>query len=274
MKKKLSIALLCTLIICIFSGCSKLDQLQVKMGMKNTDFDYMKQGNIKQIVIQNTRDQGFCFIVSDPKAIMEIYDILSTAKPVSTKSSLKPDYIFKITDSSGKEYQFNYIAGLDKKDGGNLYNDSNIYVVSGRIDTDIIQIFGEDVRKPPKDFSELYYKFILQALDKYRQSNDKAGTVGIDINNDVEIGKYILSTDLDDFKKSLPSNTQLLESQDQNTDIVESIVTQGYKWDLYKAEITFKDKKNNTEVKYYLVYSYDSKSGWSEKLDTTKPKDF
>lgn len=52
--------LIITILICslFFSGCSKADSLKVKLGLKNNDFEYIKQNKIEKIVIQNTRIKG------------------------------------------------------------------------------------------------------------------------------------------------------------------------------------------------------------------------
>lgn len=256
LKIKLTLLIFMLISITIFSGCSKLDSLQVKMGIKNNDFEYVKQGKVKTIIIKNVRDNGFRFVVTDPKTISDMYDRLSSAKPVSTKSSLKPDYIFELHEGPNKIYTFNYIAGIDKKDGGNLYSDNKIYIISKRIDTDIIKNFS-DVRTPPKDFNKIYYRSILQAADKYRKSSENSNKViGINLNEDLDAAKFILSIDLEDFKKSLPQNTLLMENRNETVDTVQKVVTEGYKRDLYKSIITFTDKKTNKEVKYYIRCDY------------------
>ena len=203
-KNKRYLFLAMIFIFCFFSsGCSKLNELEVKAGLKNTDFEYIKQGKIEKIVIQSTRDQGFRFIVTDQKAIGELYDILSTAKTASQKSSLEPDYVFEMDEGNNKVHKFSYVAGLDKKDSGNLYSDDKIYIVSTRIDNDIIKSFWT-IRKP-KDFKEVYYGSIIDTLNQYLKNKDKSKTVGINLKDDVDSAKFILSTDLEDFKSDLKS---------------------------------------------------------------------
>lgn len=78
----------------MLSGCSFIDNIEVKMNLKNQQFDYIKQNKVDKIIIQSVRDSGFRFVVNDPKAIDDIYKILSDGSEVSKKSSLDPDYIF------------------------------------------------------------------------------------------------------------------------------------------------------------------------------------
>jgi hypothetical protein len=265
----------------LFYGCDKIDVLKVKFGMKNNDFEYIKQGKIKKIIIQNMRDPGFRFVVTDQKAISDLYDILSTSKGVQSKSTLDPDYEFQMEESSSKVYKFSYIAGLDRKDAGNLYSDDKVYVVSTRIDNDIIKSFW-NIRKP-KDFNKLYYGLILGQVENYSKEEGKGKTIGINLYNDVEAAKFIFSTDLEDFKTNLASrasNAELMTApkvndQPKTYDIVMGIKTVGYKTFLYKGEITFSDKQKNSEKKYYITIQDKDKVGsWSTTIDEKKPKDW
>lgn len=243
MKRKY-IFLLVLLILCFLSsGCSSIDDLEVKMGLKNRDFEYIKQGKIQKIVIQNVRDKGFRFMVTDQNAIKELYDILSTAKIANKKSSLEPDYIFEMDEGNNKIHKFNYVAGLDKTDSGNLYSDNKIYIVSKRIDNDIMENFWT-IRKP-KDFKEVYYGSISNTLSQYLKDKNKSGSIGVNVKDDVEAAKFILSTDLEDFKSDLNSkfkNVSIEDKDEQNYDINMTIKTQGYKSTLYKAIVVFWDR--------------------------------
>ncbi|MBC2581277.1 hypothetical protein HGI79_13425 [Clostridium sp. DJ247] len=260
---------------CIFSsGCSSIDNLKVKMNLKNNDFEYIKQKKIQKIVIQSTRDQGFRFIVTDQKAIEELYNILSVAKATNEKSSLEPDYIFEMYEGSNKVHKFNYIAGVDRKDSGNLYSSDKIYIVSKRIDNDIIKSFWT-IRKP-KDFKNVYYGSITESINQYLKDKDKNKSVGISLKDDVESAKFILSTDLEDFKDDLKSkfkNVNLADKDKENYDIWVTVKTQGYKSILYKSVVTFSDKLEKSEKKYYILDKYEN-NRWNVKITDSKPDGF
>lgn len=274
LRNKKVIFLVVLLIFCMFSsGCTKLDDMKVKLGIKNTDFEYIKQGKIEKIVIQSTRDQGFRFIVTDKKAISELYDILSNAKAATTKSSLEPDYVFEMIEGN-KVHKFSYVAGLDKKESGNLYSDNKIYIVSKRIDNDIIKSFWT-IRKP-KDFSEVYYSSIIDALSQYLKGKEGNTNVGINLRDDVESGKFILSTDLEDFKNNLNNkfkSVKIADKDKENYDVWVTIKTQGYKSTLYKSIITFWDKNEKSEKKFYVFDKYEN-GRWSIKVSEEKPDGF
>ena len=173
-------------------GCDKVDNVKVKMGMMNKDFEYINQGKIKKVTIQSTRDKGFKFVIQDKRVINDMYDLFSTAKVVKDKSSLTPDYIFEMDDDNNNVYKFNYVAGLEKNDTGNFYSDNKVYVVSKRIDNDIIQNFRD--MRTPKNFSSIYYGAITKALDKFSSDGGKATKLGININDDVQMSKlYFIS---------------------------------------------------------------------------------
>ena len=139
-------------------------------------------------------------MVTDEIAIKDLYEILSTSKEVSEKSTLESDYIFEMYEGVDKVHKFNYIAGLDEKDGANLYSTDKSYIVSKRIDNDIIQNFW-NIRKPI-DF-ELIYDSILKVLDKYVKGDVKDKKIVLDISEDNKVAKFVLSTDLESFKSKL-----------------------------------------------------------------------
>lgn len=260
--------------VCIFfTGCTRLDDIKVKTGLKNTDFEYIKQGKIQKIVIQSTRDQGFRFIVTDKKQIDDLYDILSTAKTAPQKSSLEPDYVFEIIEGNNKIHKFNYVAGLDKRDAGNLYSDDKIYIVSKRIDNDMIKNFWT---VSPKNFKEVYYGSIIDTLNQYLKDKDKNKNVGVSFKDDVYAAKFILSTDLEDFKGQLKdkfNNVSVADKDKENYDVWITVKTQGYRLTLYKATVTFWNKEEKSEKKYYIYGQYET-GRWDIKISTEKPSKF
>lgn len=264
-----------SLILCLLlSGCSSIHQAEVKLGIKNNDFEYIKDNKVQKIVIQSTRDEGFRFVLQDQSAIEDLYDILSSAKSAKNKSSLKPDYVFEIYQGS-KVHKFNYIAGLDKKDAGNLYGDNKVYAVSKRIDTSVIQNFW--TIREPKNFQDVYYKSIIVALDDYLKSQKKEGkSVGVNLDDDVEVAKYILSIDIENFKSDLSSkfkNVEIVSKDKDSYAILATTKTEGYKLTLYKGTVTFSDKSDQSEKKYYIVDNYEN-AHWDIKVTESKPSDF
>lgn len=256
------------------TGCNSIDKMKLKLGLKNNDFEYIKENKVQKIIIQNTRDKGFRFIITDKNAINELYDILSSAKPAKSKSSLEPDYIFEMDEAGNKAYKFNYIAGLDKKEAGNLYSENKVYIVSKRIDNDIIKSFWT-IRKP-KDFKYVYYKSIMEVLKKENINKNNKEKIGINIKDDVEIAKFILSTDLEEFKADLKdnfSNVELVNDINAHKDIDVNVDTEGYKSTMYKAVIKVNNNKKRTEKKYYIVDEYKNNS-WNIKIYNEQPNNF
>lgn len=274
-KNNKSIIIAMVLLFCfITSGCNKIDEIKVKTGLKNNDFEYINEGKIESIVIQNTRDQGFRFKVTDKNVISEIYDVLSTAKTASKKSSLEPDYIFEMEEGNNKIHKFSYVTGLDKKDSGNFYNEGKTYIVSNRIDNDIINKYW-NIRKP-KNFNQVYYKSITNVLDQYLKDSNKNKSVGINLKDDVDSAKFILSTDLEDFNNDLSSkfkNVSVANKDKENYDTWLTIKTEGYKSTMYKATIVLLDKSSKIEKKYYINDTYKT-GGWDFKITDSKPDKF
>ena len=271
-KDKLIIISLIIIATVVFTGCKSFDGAKVKLGIKNNDFEYIEQGRIKKIIIQSTRDKSFRFVVTDEIAIKDLYDILSSAKEVKEKSTLDSDYIFEMYEGIDKVHKFDYVAGLDEKDGANLYSADKSYIVSKRIDNDIIQNFW-NIRKP-LDFKTVYYDSILKVLDNYIQGDIKDKNILLDISEDSSVAKFILSTDLESFRNKLLSdfNTTLLKDKKVDSDILIKVKTEGYKSTIYKSSIIITDLSSKKEKKYYVVAKYD-KGLWDIEIFQDKKPD-
>jgi len=273
-KKVIAYTLASVFISISLSGCASIDSAKVSLGLKNTDFEYIKQNKIKKIVIQSTRDPGFRFVVSDQNAISDLYDVLSSAKVVAEKSTLDPDYILEMDEGNGTVHKFEYVAAVGKTGSGNLYSDSKIYTVSKRIDNDIIKNFW-NIRKP-KNFESIYYNSLKTTIDEYFSDKDKDQSIGVNLIDDVDVAKFLLSADLEDLQDSLKGkykNSEIVKENKGQYDIFVTIKTQGYKSTLYKAIVTFWDKKDQTEVKYYIFNKYEN-GGWNVNIAKEKPADF
>jgi hypothetical protein len=273
-KKVIAYTLASVFISISLSGCASIDRAKVSLGLKNTDFEYIMQGKIKDIVIQSTRDPGFKFVVSDQNAISDLYGVLSSAKVVTEKSTLDPDYILELDEGNGTVHKFEYVAAVGKTGSGNLYSDNKIYTVSKRIDNDIIKNFW-NIRKP-KNFESIYYNSLKTTIDEYFSDKDKDQSIGVNLIDDVDVAKFLLSADLEDLQDSLKckyKNLEIVKENKDQYDIFVTIKTQGYKSTLYKAIVTFWDKKNQTEVKYYIFNKYEN-GGWNVSITKDKPADF
>jgi hypothetical protein len=273
--KKTSIILIVILSMSLFlSGCSLVNDMEVKFGWKNRDFEYIKQSKIDKIIIQSTRDAGFRFIVTDKRTISAMYDILSSAKEVPEKSSLDPDYVFEMYEGADKVHKFQYIAGLDKENAGNFYSDDNIYIVSKRIDNDIVRNLW-NIRKP-REFGVVYYKSILTLLTKYNSDINKGSKLGVNLSEDIDIAKYILSTDLENFKNELRilmSNSELVSNNREEFDVLVTVKTYGYKSDVYKAIVSVQNKTEKSEQKYWIMNKHEN-GEWNINVYNEKPPSF
>lgn len=274
MKKSKLLLLSILLLAFLLSGCNYIDNMKVKLKMKNQDFEYIKQGKVEKIVIQSTRDNGFRFVVTDKSTIRDLYALLSTGKEATENSKLSPDYIFEFQESADKIHKFNYVAGLNKKGVGNFYDGEKSYSVNKRLDNDIIRNMYS-LRKP-KDFSDIYYASILKFLSSYGKNinSDGSKSIGINIKDDVECAKYLLSVELEDFKYNLNStikNAKLVDNNKEDFDILVSMKTQGYKTTVYKSIITLYNKSEGTELKYYVLGNYENRE-WTILISESRPE--
>lgn len=272
-KKIIHLTILILTFMFVLTGCS-VDSMKVKAGLKNTDFEYMTQNKVKQIIIQSTRDSRFRFVVTDKNTINDLYSMLSSAKVVDKKTQLDPDYIFEIHDEGDKVYKFNYIVGLQENGVGNFYDENKSYQVPKRIDNEIIAKFS--LLAKPRGFETLYYDIIFKFLQGQGKEIDSSKSIGINIEDDIEVAKYVLSVDIEYFKQRLKDSNisaSLVKKDKEKYNVLINIKTYGYKTTVYKSIITVKDKTTNAEVKYYVLCKNESNT-WTYDISKTRQKDF
>lgn len=249
----------------MLSGCSFIDNIEVKMNLKNQQFDYIKQNKVDKIIIQSVRDSGFRFVVNDPKAIDDIYKILSDGSEVSKKSSLDPDYIFEVcTGDEVRKYQ--YVVGANEHGTGNFYDDDKAFSVPKNLENTIMQNLSF-IRKP-RDFNYIYYQSILKVIDKKKDSLSNGNKVGVNISGDTDCLKYIFSVDLEDFKKSLNKtlpSVDLVNNNYEDFDTIIKVKNRGYNSTVFKTLITVDNKKDNSFESYYITAEYNYKD-WDIKI--------
>lgn len=275
--KKSKILLIAFVIIMttLFSGCEAIDNGMVKLGLKNNDFEYIKENKVNQIIIQSTRDAGFRFVVTDKNAINDIYDIVSSGRIKESKSKLDADYIFDIyIGDEVKSYK--YVVSASDSDTGNFYDDEKAYLISKNLDDTIIKNLSF-VRKP-RDFEDIYYKCILDVLEEKKNSLKEDNKVGVNIAGDVDCLKYMFSIDLEQFKKDIDKilpGTTLVENNSDDFDTVITVKNRGYSSKIFKTTITVDDKKNKIYETYYVSAVYESK-GWDIDIGevNTKPENW
>jgi len=264
---KFSIIVLTTLLTAsiMFSGCSVTNDLEVRMNLRNEQFEYIKQNRVDKIVIQSVRDNGFKFIVTDNKAINDIYKILSDGSEVSKKSSLDPDYVFEVyIGEEVRKYQ--YVVGSNESDTGNFYNEDKAFSVPKNLENTIMQNLSF-IRKP-RDFQYIYYQSILRVIEKEKDILSKGNKVGIDISGDTDCLKYVFSADLEEFKKNLNktlSNVALINNNNGDFDTVIKVKNRGYNGTIFKTLITVDNKKDKSFDSYYIVAEYNYKD-WDIKV--------
>lgn len=254
MIKKFKIHILLMILVTMsifFVGCTPIDNLQKKFGLKNNYFEYLNTNNVDKISIQSTRDPGFKFIVTEDNAIKDMYTLLSKAEVSETKSDLEADYIFEF--NLGDEIKsFYYVVGINE---GNFYNDEIVFSVSKRLDEGIIKNLS--VIRKPREFDYIYYESILELLDILKGKVSLADyKVGINIQSDVECLKYVFSIDLQKFiesaKKIVP-NIELVKNNEEEFDIVLTLNNRGYDSTNYKSKITVNNKKDKIVDEYFVT---------------------
>lgn len=277
MKKNKGLVLVLLMVSLFLGGCSSAQALKLRLKLKNNDFEYIKEGIVEKIVIQSTRDKGFKFVVTDENTIDDLYGLLSRGKVTEKNTELEPDYIFEIQESADIVHRFYYVAGVKDNKTGNFYNDESSYSVSKRLDNDIISNMSYLTK--PRDFQDVYYQSILKFIDSYGAvaSNYGSKSIGINLEDDVDLAKYILSVELEDFEyklKNTGKNVALVKGNKEDFDVLVTVKSQGYKTTVYRSILTVFDKKEGTELKYYIRCDYKNRSWTIVISEDSKPSNW
>lgn len=271
MKKHIKYLLIIIVTMTMLTSCGLTDNIFVKLGLRNDKFEYLNEGNIQSVAIQSTRDKNFEFIITDMNVLRELYEILSKGKETEEKSSLKPDYIFEIQMKNRETKKYYYVAGLDKENKGNFYNDGEKYIISSRIDNDLLKNFF-NIRTPLR-FKEVYYTSIMEAMKMFEEL-ENYNKINVDIDSDKEAAKFIVSTEEEEFRKQLQSkfNNCTLNEETENGGLNIKVKTIGYKSSIIKIIIDFKEGKEDIK-RYYVVGKHIDKS-WNIDISEEKPNNF
>lgn len=269
---KKSIILLLIGALLLFAGCTRLDELKVKYGFKNTDFEFLNSQDIDSIIIQSTRDKGFRFIVTDKSTISGLYESLSSAKKTEDVIGHDPDYIFEIHDMDGHVVKYNYVAGVSDQNRANFYSEEESYIVTDRIDNNLIQNLYS-IRKP-KFFEDIYYGSFLDLIKMVKEEYNGKG-IGIKFYDDVEALKYQLSRDIEDFRAEALKEGAVILSHGEKAEAVLEVKTQGYTTLVFKAVVTLKIESDLVNRKYYIHGKYiNDITGWETIITDTEPEGF
>lgn len=258
----------------MLSGCTFINNMAVKMNLRNEKFDYIKENSVDKIIIQNVRDSGFRFIVNDSQAIKDIYKSLAKGKIEKEKTTLDPDYIFEVW--MGDEVKkYSYVVGSDSKKVGNFYDDEYAFSVPKNLENTIMQNLSF-IRKP-RDFQYIYYQSILKVAEA--KKNDIGDLkVGIDISGDTDCLKYVFSTELEDFKKNLKKvlpNAELVDNNSKDFDVVMTVKNRGFSSKVFKTLISVENKNDKSLENYYISAEYNLKT-WDINVSEAnqKPQDW
>ncbi len=235
----------------MLSGCTFIDNMEVKMNLRNEKFDYMKENTVDKIIIQNVRDSGFRFIVSDSQAINDIYKSLAKGRIEKEKTTLDPDYTFEIW--MGDEVKkYSYVVGTDSRNVGNFYDDEYAFSVPKNLENSIMQNLSF-IRKP-RDFQYIYYQSILKVAEAKKSAIGDL-KVGIDISGDTDCLKYVFSNQLEEFKKNLRKilpNSDIVDNNSKDFDVIITVNNRGFNSKVFKTLISVENKIDKSLEKYYI----------------------
>lgn len=270
MRRRIALVAALLAFLVLFTGCVAGEALMERYGLRNGDFEFLKDDDFRSILIESTRDPRFRFIVTDPMTIREIHQSLSSARGMEEPSRLEPDYVFEFQFADGAVRRYHYVAGLSYQGGGNFYGEDAVYRVADRIDNTLIRNLYS-LRKP-KFFERVYYDSMVELVRLVEAQH--SGTVGVKIHNDMEILKFQLSVDIERFRENLLKEGAYLLAEGQKSDLVLDVKTQGFTTTVYKAVVQL-TKGAEVSQPYYIYGRFQGDLGkWETVISDTRPEGF
>lgn len=270
--RSLNLIVFLLLILLMVTGCSRIEGLKIKYGYKNTDFEFLKNEDLRTIIIQSTRDKGFRFIVRDQSTIMELYDSLSTAKVLDGVTTYDSDYIFEFHNLDGDIFYYEYVAGISEEEKANFYSEEKSYLVTDRIDNNLIRNLYS-IRKP-KFFEDIYYGSLVDMVKIVKEDYGDL-SIGVRVSEDLPVLKYQLSKDLEEFKIDLQDAGAAILAEGETADLILDVKTKGFTTITYKAVVNVIESGNYTEKEYYIFGTYTNDvTKWDTIMGVEEPKGF
>lgn len=240
MKKLIALILLLPMLL---SSCKGRSETERKI--KNS----IEGAHVDRVIITSTRNAAKYTIV-DLKSISRIKANILKAKDAKKDTKLEPDFTFKFFEGRKEAAIFEYIAGINDSDEGNLIDDKgNLYNISSIIEDEFLKRIMR--KTSSKNVSEYYISLIELILEKTNVQENS--TVVVDVIKDYTVTKSILSVEQKRILDSVDKRGVkiILPSEEDKYDYYIKINTSSYTNITSKGTVSVKNKLN-VETKYYV----------------------
>lgn len=240
MKKFIAIILLLPMLLSSCKGRSETER-RIKSSIEGAHID--------RVIITSTRNAAKYTIV-DLKSISRIKGNILKAKDANKDTKLEPDFIFKFFEGRKEAASFEYIAGINDKDEGNLIDDKgSLYNISSIIEDEFLKRIMR--KTSSKNVPEYYISLIELILEKTNAQH--GSTVVVDVIKDYTVTKSILSVEQKRILDSVDKKgiKIILPSEKDGYDYYIKINTSSYTDIASKGTVSVKNKLN-VETIYHV----------------------
>lgn len=251
MKKR--ILLLCLITTLLFTSCSssRVNPKIQKKGIENTP--------IQLVTVTNKRFAGKYTIV-DKKIVERFKNSVLRAKDVSETNKLDPDFTFDFYDQTKKIASFNYIAGINDDEVGNLIDEEgNIYHINPSVEDEFIKRLLNKSGTSNSSMAPEYYISLLKDLIKKAKVPENS-TIVVDIRKDYLVTRQLTSVEQKRILDSInEKNIKIMfPTETDKWDYLFEIRTEKFAGNTSLARVTVTDKDKNV-AKYSFKGTFDKK---------------
>lgn len=244
------------MIMFLASSCSgsRINQNIAKTGLDNSE--------IQLVTVTNKRFAGKYTII-DKKIVDRIKNTILKAKDVSEANKLDPDFTFDFYDQTKKVATFNYIAGINDNETGNLIDEQgNIYHINPSIEDEFIKRLLNKSDNGSGKMAPEYYISLIKDLIKKSDVGDNS-TIVVDIRKDYLVTRQLTSVEQKRILDSIDErNIKIVfPTETEKWDYMFVIRTEQFMNNTSKATITVTDKENR--VTKYIYEGNFTKDRWS-----------
>lgn len=253
---RIRLLILGIMVMFLASSCSssRVNQNIAKTGLDSSE--------IHLVTVTNKRFAGKYTII-DKKVVDRFKNIVLKGKDVTVTNKLDPDFTFDFYDQTKKVATFNYIAGINDNETGNLIDEQGrVYHIKSSIEDEFLKRLLNKSDNGSGQMAPEYYISLIKDLIKKSNVPDNS-TIVVDIRKDylvtrqltsVEQKRILDSIDERNIKIVFPTETEVW-------DYMFEIRTEQFMNNTSKATITVTNKDKSTSR--YVYEGTFSKDKWS-----------
>lgn len=253
---RIRLFILSIMIMFLASSCSS-SRINQNIAGKGID-----SSEINQVTVTNKRFAGKYTII-DKKIVDRFKSTVLKAKDVSGTNKLDPDFTFDFYDQTKKVATFNYIAGINDNELGNLIDEEGkIYHINTSIENEFLKRLLNKSDNGNSHMAPEYYISLIKDLIKKSDVPDNS-TIVVDIRKDYLVTRQMTSVEQKRILDSIDErNIKIVfPTETEKWQYMFVIRTEQFMNNISKATITVTDK--DKKITKYVYEGNFIKDKWS-----------